>query len=101
MPSHRKWFELDLTNSQYFEQLGSIVRGLSKYKGELALSGGNVELTYFNNLRWNGKTLVEVDKPGEVRDFSSFQKYHDFLLSSLDRISENMSAKGRRPPTKC
>lgn len=90
--------ELDPTNARYFQQLGSIVKGLNKYKRELDVSAGNVQLTYFNNLEWNGKTLIEVDKPNEVRDFSSFEKYQNFLLSSLYSISANLSAKGRKYP---
>ena len=93
--------ELDPTYPKYFRDLGSIVNGLGKYKKELEVLGGNVQLTYFDNLEWNGQTLIEVEKRNPVRDFSSFLKYRDFLLSSLQKITSNMAAKGRVIHTRC
>lgn len=90
--------EPDPGNPQYFKILGSITKGLNKYERELPVSDGNVQLTYFKNLKWDGSTLVEVDKPNAERDFSTFTKYHEFLLSSIGRISDNVSAAGRRHP---
>ncbi len=90
----------DLTNSFYNQQFNSIIKGLKEYKRDLKVSAGTVQLTYFNNLQWNGETLSEVEKPNEMKDFSSFTKYYEFLLSSLKKISTNMSTKGRMFPYK-
>ncbi len=90
--------QLDATYAHYFEHFESIIHGLEQYKRTLDVSVGVVEFTYFNNLKWDRAALVEAQKPNEVRDFSTFSKYHDFLLSSLRRIAENMTADGRGSP---
>ncbi len=88
---------IDPAYPDYFERLTSITQGLDKYEKNIKLlSGEKVQLSYFNNLVWNGSTLVEVEKPNEQRDFSSFTKYHDFLLSSLKKISDNTLAAERK-----
>ncbi len=89
---------LDPASSRYFEHLGSIVHGLDKYERRLDVSVGSVQFTYFNNLKWDGAALVEVEKPNEVRDFSTFTTYRDFLAASLGRVIENVAADGRRHP---
>ncbi len=90
--------ELDPTYPHYFEHFETIIRGLDQYERVLNIPGKDIQFTYFNNLTWDGAALVEVGKPNEVRDFSTFSKYHDFLISSLGRITENMSAQGRQHP---
>jgi hypothetical protein len=82
----------------YMMQFMSIRNGLKKYERMLNLSSGSVKLTYFNNLKWNGETLIEVEKSNVTRDFHTFEKYRDFLESSLGKIAENMSADGRQYP---
>jgi hypothetical protein len=88
---------LDPSYPEYFGDLGSIVHGIKNYKRTLATSAGPVQLTYYNNLKWNGKCLTEEEKPSPVRDFSSFAKYRGFLESSLRQLSENMAAEGANP----
>ena len=38
-------------------------------------SAGPVRLTYFHNLRWDGQTLAEAEKPFIERDFTTFRAY--------------------------
>jgi hypothetical protein len=89
---------LDPASSRYYEHLGSIIRGLSKYERRLDVSVGSVQFTYFNNLKWDGTTLVEVEKPNKRRDFTTFAAYRDFLSSSLGKIIDNASVDGRQHP---
>jgi hypothetical protein len=84
--------KLDSTYPSYYEDLGSIVKGLDKYKKDLKVSSGKVQLTYFNNLMWDGTSLAEAEKPSIVRDFSSFDKYYQFMQTALSRLTENASA---------
>ncbi|WP_347159486.1 hypothetical protein [Pontibacter chitinilyticus] len=86
------------TDTSYFEKLGSIVKGLGKYEQELAASAGKVQFTYFNNLKWDGTTLQEVEKPDTQRDFGNFTSYRNFLQTSLQQVRENMEAAGRQHP---
>lgn len=89
---------VDPRYQKYFEDFESIVHGIKEYKRTLMTSNGDVKLTYYNNLRWDGSKLVVNLKPSIVRDFSSFLSYRDFLESSLRRLVENMSAKQRTQP---
>jgi hypothetical protein len=89
---------LDPHFSRYYEHLGSIVHGLSRYERRLEVFGGSVQFTYFHNLKWDGTALVEVKKPDTVRDFTAFTSYRDFLSTSLGRITENIAANGREYP---
>ncbi len=89
---------LDPHSLGYYEHLGSIVHGLSKYERRLDVSAGSVQFTYFHNLKWDGTALVEVKKPDKARDFTTFTSYRDFLSTSLGRVTANVSANGREHP---
>ena len=89
---------VDPASSRYYEHLGSIVHGLSKYERKLDVSAGSVQFTYFHNLKWDGTALVEVKKPDKARDFTTFTSYRDFLSTSLGRVTANISANGREHP---
>jgi hypothetical protein len=91
---------VDPTYGQYHRDFGSINHGLNSYKRELLTSAGAVRLVYFNNLAWDGQKLEEVAKPGERRDFSSFELYRRFLDACMTRMAENLSHRGRRLPFK-
>ena len=43
---------------------------------------GDVRLTYFHNLVWDGHVLGDLAKPGIQRDFGTFETYRDFLARS-------------------
>ena len=88
----------DPTFTGYYAFFKSVIRGTRRYQQELLTSAGPVRLVYFANLEWNGAVLREVEKPVPTRDFSSFEKYRDFLQSTLGRLHENLSAEGRRFP---
>ena len=83
------------TYRYYKRDLQSIVRGLKKYKRTLDTSQGSVRLWYFHNVRWDGASLVEVEKPGDGRDFGSFEKYHDFLTRSIRAVTDNAADPAR------
>jgi hypothetical protein len=89
---------LDPSYPHYYRDLSSVVRGLSKYVRTLPTSEGPVELTYFDNLSWDGATLVRQNKPGGPRDFSTFAHYRGFLESSLGLFAENLAARSRSWP---
>ncbi|MBA4141429.1 MAG: hypothetical protein H0X43_00150 [Nitrosospira sp.] len=76
----------------------SVVKGIDRYQAEVPSSGGNVVLTYYHNLLWNGQALSRIDKPRMTRDFSSFEHYHDFLAGTLRRIQLNGADGNRRHP---
>jgi len=79
----------------YKRDLQSIIRGLKKYKKTLETSQGPVRLWYFHNVRWDGNGLTEVEKPGLGRDFSSFEKYHEFMTHSIRAVTANAADPAR------
>ncbi len=87
---------LDPQYGKYQQAFKSIRRGLEDYQRRVPTSAGAVTLTYYHNLVWNGTRLVEQEKPGPVRDFSSFARYRDFLVSTLQQLDANLAAPQRR-----
>jgi len=88
----------DLSYLEYQEHFASFRYGLDKYIRDLPTSAKPVQLTYFNNLVWDGDTLREEVKPGGDLDLSDFTRYRDFLASSMQQMADNISDRGRRYP---
>ncbi len=88
----------DPTSPAYYNAFKSIIRGIRQYQREIPTSAGPARLVYFDNLAWDGRELREVEKPAPTRDFGTFEKYRDFLRSSLRLLTENLSAPERRFP---
>jgi hypothetical protein len=88
----------DPTFPGYYDAFKSIMRGIRSYEREIHTSAGPARLVYFDNLEWNGTALRAVEKPAPQRDFSSFEKYRDFLQATLRVLNENLLATERRFP---
>jgi len=58
-------------------------------------SAGPVELTYFANLLWDGKQLIECEKPSPMRDFGSFNDYRNFLQDTMRLVATNATHGAR------
>lgn len=82
----------------WYTTFHSVIKGIDRYQAEIPSSRGNVLLTYYHNLRWDGQTLRQVEKPRIDRDFSSFECYYDFLTATLRRVQQNGSDKNRLYP---
>ena len=91
---------LDPTHAGYFPDMKSISTGLRRYVRVLLTSAGPVQLTYYHNLVWDGKCLVEGAKPtaAEEGPFGTFAAYRGFLAGTIARLAENMSAPSRAEP---
>jgi len=85
-----------LIDHNWFAAFHSIVRGIEQYQAEIPSSHGNILLTYFHNLIWNGRILGRVEKPTIHRDFSSFERYYDFLNGTLRRVQLNAGDSARQ-----
>jgi hypothetical protein len=90
--------EPDPTYDDYFHFFESIIRGIRRYERELPTSAGPVRLLYFDNLLWDGRELREIEKPFLKRDFTTYEKYREFLDRSLRLLTQNLSAPERRCP---
>jgi hypothetical protein len=82
----------------YYRLLRTMVKGIRNYERYLATSAGRVQLTYFDNLEWDGSVLTLRAKPGSGRDFSSFSRYYGFLQTSMQAMAENMADSSRKHP---
>jgi hypothetical protein len=89
---------VDPNYTRYYREFKSIIHGLGAYRRELATTAGPVRLTYYNNLRWREGRLEEIPKRRTRRDFSTFERYRDFLESSLCRLADNMRDSRRTHP---
>ena len=86
---------IDESSGRYFWLFRTIVGGMKKYRRLFPTSAGPVTLTYFDNLVWDGTRLITRSKPGLGRDFSTYERYHDFLHSSMVSMAANASAPAR------
>lgn len=86
---------LDPNYPHYHRDYSSINQGLSRYTRYLASSAGQVELTYFDNLVWNGHKLNRAPKKETAPAFTGFAVYRDFLTSTMRQFVENASASAR------
>lgn len=89
---------LDPSCIRYRQISRSIMRGLDEYTRDVPTTAGTVRLTYFHNLRWDGRFLCDQAKPDVQRDFSTYQAYRTFLDDALRRISDNAAATDRARP---
>lgn len=90
--------QVDPAYPHYFRDFETIIRGTRDYQRTIDTSAGAVQLTYYENLRWHKGQLTDVAKPAPHRDFSTFDRYYEFLESSLCRIGQNMQSDLRAHP---
>ena len=89
---------VDPLYENYYEDFGSMTKGIKGYKKTLDTSAGQVRFTYFGNWLWQGETLTQGEKPFPKRDFSSFDKYRHFLDTSIAKIAANLKDETRKNP---
>jgi hypothetical protein len=81
---------------RYPQGLGSIANGLGRYAKELPLENGVARVTYFHNLLFDGRSLIEVPKPQSVFGFKDFNAYYTFLKNTAAQLGDNLRAKERK-----
>ncbi|ABA58405.1 hypothetical protein Noc_1943 [Nitrosococcus oceani ATCC 19707] len=74
----------------YYKDLYSVVYGIDNCKRLLATSKGDVELVYFDNVRWDGNMASVVPKPSVNRELVNFGQYLGFLESTMEQLAENI-----------
>ena len=82
----------------YYEDLHSIRLGIRKYRKEIQTRRHPLQLLYFDNLTWNGKSLQRTEKPNGSRSFSDFDEYHQFLRNCMSALRENLEDSARKMP---
>jgi hypothetical protein len=89
---------VDPTFDRYYQFFGSVVCGLNRYARQLQTSAGAVNVTYFNNLRWQGQRLLEIEKPHTANGFGTYEDYRAFLDDSMEQLSRNLRSPLRAHP---
>jgi hypothetical protein len=89
-------FDLDCRG--YAGIFSSIRAGLRQYQSQLPTTAGPVQVTYFDNLAWDGVRLRVVAKPDLRRDFTSYARYRSFLDLSMAELVANARAAERTHP---
>ena len=79
----------------YYEDISSIVDGPDDYKAVIETDRGDIKLTYYQNLIWDGAQLAETEKPSTTCSFNDFASYHNFLSTTLGKIADNLRAAAR------
>jgi hypothetical protein len=87
--------DIDEASGRYFWLFRTIVAGTTKYRRWFPTSRGSVQLTYFDNLLWDGQRLIVTAKPGLGRDFSNFDRYASFLRESMAALAANAAHNAR------
>jgi len=87
---------LDPSYPHYHRDFSSINQGLSCYQRFLDSSAGQIELTYFDNLVWNGLKLRRDPKMETAPAFTSFAVYRNYLVSTMQEFLGNLSAPARQ-----
>ena len=90
--------EPDPSYPSYYWDFRSIIQGLSRYKRTLATSAGPVELTYFDNLTWDGAGLRRTAKAAKLGPFGDFASYRGAMASAMQGMAANMAHPARREP---
>ncbi|MBA4141428.1 MAG: hypothetical protein H0X43_00145 [Nitrosospira sp.] len=87
---------IDPTFPRYYEDFTTIIHGLSAYKRTLATSLGDIRITMFGLLTWDGREATERTHEIVRRDFSSFTRYERFLQDNLTALAQNIADPARR-----
>ena len=88
---------LDPTYKKYYSDFMSISKGINNYKKTIrTMNNQKIYLTYYQNLRWDGKNISAYEKIETEKDFGSFKKYYDFLSRSIDRLFSNATDRNRK-----
>lgn len=89
---------IDLTYPHYYEDFTTIIHGLSGYKRTLATSLGNIQITMFGYVAWDGVKITYSSRKSVRRDFSTFACYESFLQENLKKLAHNIADPGRKHP---
>lgn len=92
--------QLDPTYRSYYHDFVTVVSGLERVKRRVHTVTGELDLHYFENLVWDGTSLVTLEKPAGARRFSSFKSYEDFLLTAMATVAANAGDGLRAKPFK-
>lgn len=72
--------------------------GLYNYKKSIPSTGPDINIVYFNNLKWDGGKLEEVEKPDITPEFIDFKAYESYLMKTAESLGKNGQSSFRVNP---
>lgn len=87
---------LDDEYADYPEDIRTQMKGLNDYKKSLPAVEGEIQLTYYRNIQYDGNELSEIDKPMTAPNFDSYEDYYEFLIETAGRLRRNFEDPCRK-----
>jgi len=88
---------LDEGYSNYADDIATVMRlGIRSYIKSFPTDSEQVNLTYFNNLAYDGQQLKEIPKPDDTPSMRTYHDYENFLIQSARRLGANLSSPVRK-----
>jgi len=74
----------------YASDLSTIeMDGLYSYVRSIPTDGPNLNIVYFENMLWDGRNLLAVEKPKKTPPFTNFQSYENYLKKNAENLGMN------------
>jgi hypothetical protein len=90
----------DLTlveDRNYWKDIRTVCRGLKHYRRSIPTqSGQEVNVVYVDNLSFDGRKLLIINKPDNAPSFTCFDDYYRFLCSTAAKLAENSKSSVRK-----
>jgi hypothetical protein len=91
--------EVDLVSDDdsYAKAVETVVKGRD-YQKQFAVSRGQLQVHYFENLELHDGVLTVLGKDEHVGPFPSFESYSEFLFETADQMGRNAADPARKLP---
>ncbi|MCK4785939.1 MAG: hypothetical protein KAV87_19440 [Desulfobacteraceae bacterium] len=80
----------------YPDDIMTMREGLSNFKRKIPADLTDMQITYYNNLVYDGSGIKEISKPDLSPDFNCYTDYHEFLIDTAACLGQNMCDPGRK-----
>lgn len=84
--------------ANYPQRLGAALSFVGTGTMEVPADGTPIRCAYFDNLRWDGRTMETVAKPVDSPPFDSYDTYRDHFFATAHRVVENAHSPERQKP---
>ncbi|NWH05032.1 hypothetical protein [Desulfobacter latus] len=80
----------------YSKDVRSITKGLKERNENIVTDGETIVSVFYNNLIFDGQSVLETDKPDTAPDFDCYNDYKDFIEYSSKQLGNNASSSSRK-----
>ena len=79
----------------YPEDMKTQMGGVDLFKSKIPSVKGELYLTYYKNIVYDGQSIIEIDKPDQSPDFEDFQTYNRYLNETARALKKNFESPHR------